>query len=119
MIRIGGPTGVDVKISDLFAYTEVTQRTGGANQFVWDIRCWGYTGTYGNKIIEVADTTEKVKNKASLTQLPPRLERFPLKNIDDMRMDILKAVDSTVAFEINKSTYAPYGLGLGNNGGDI
>ena len=47
----------------------------------------------------------------------PQLVEFPLDNIDDMRMDILEAVRSTTAFVVNKSTQAPYGLGLDFSGG--
>ena len=39
----------------------------------------------------------------------PQIEQFDLKNIDKMRMDILKA-DAGVPFAITTSTQAPYGL---------
>jgi len=42
----------------------------------------------------------------------PKVETFPLKNIDDMREDILVHTKQTNAFIINKQTQAPYGLAL-------
>lgn len=38
------------------------------------------------------------------------LEAFELENIDKMRNDILKAVDDTTPFIIDKTCYEPYGL---------
>jgi hypothetical protein len=49
----------------------------------------------------------------------PQLTEFPLDNIDDMRMDILEAVRDVTAFEINDTSEAPYGLGLGHTGDQI
>ncbi len=46
---------------------------------------------------------------------PPQLQEFPLENIDDMRMQLLENVRSTVAYEINDQTLSPYGLGLGSD----
>jgi len=106
-----------VKLNTLFNVIEVTSRpvAAGSTDIVWDVVCKVYRGLYGARDIEVANSSTLVPNKAGQTQLPPRLVRFPLKNIDDMRMDILKAVDSTTAVKINRFTYAPYGLGLGVN----
>lgn len=42
----------------------------------------------------------------------PQITTFPLKNIDDMREDILAGVKSTAEFEINRTKYAPYGNNL-------
>ncbi len=104
---------VPTRLGDLFVKVTNVRRSTGVGTYVWDVKCTGYTGIYGNAIIEAIGAY--VDNKAAQTQLPPRLQRFPLKNIDDMRMDILKAVDLTTALKINKDTYAPYGLALGNN----
>lgn len=49
----------------------------------------------------------------------PRLQAFPLKNLDEIKLDILAAVKSTSAFEINAGTAAPFGWALANNGGSI
>ena len=38
----------------------------------------------------------------------PILKEFPLENIDKMRMEILKAVDSTSPFIIDKNSIEPY-----------
>ena len=40
----------------------------------------------------------------------PKVTTFPLGNIDNMRRDILQDVYSPGAFDINGTTYAPYGL---------
>lgn len=41
-----------------------------------------------------------------------QLYTFPLKNIDNMREDILAAIKNQNAFRISNNTYAPYGLSL-------
>lgn len=41
---------------------------------------------------------------------PISLKEFPLKNIDDMREDILADVKNPNPFILDKTTYAPYGL---------
>lgn len=42
----------------------------------------------------------------------PKITTFPLKNIDDMRKDILVDVNNASSFLITSETYAPYGLPL-------
>jgi len=42
----------------------------------------------------------------------PKVETFPLSNIDDMRTSILQAVNSAAAFEIRSTSDAPYGTPL-------
>jgi hypothetical protein len=74
--------------------------------------CSGYVGprAQGQKWEMQA---QEIDNTLPVGEGKPRLERFPLSNIDDMRMDILESVRQTSAFEVDESTYAPYGLGLG------
>lgn len=43
---------------------------------------------------------------------PIKIEEFDLDNIDTMRSDILADVGSSVAYEINAASNAPYGLSL-------
>ncbi len=75
-----------------------------ANQFL----------TTGNAEWEVdADT---VGNTVEQSAGVPELVRFPLTNIDDMRMDILESVRDTTPFVVNDQTYAPYGLSLARDG---
>jgi hypothetical protein len=72
----------------------------------------GYTGarasgqTWQNDQVTIDNTEPRGLGE-------PQLEEFALDNIDDMRMDILEAVRDTTAFQINSSSQAPYGLGLG------
>lgn len=42
----------------------------------------------------------------------PKIETFPLENIDEMRKQILMAVSSPSAFIVDENTIAPYNLGL-------
>ena len=41
---------------------------------------------------------------------------FDLDNIDQMRMNILKAVEDVTAYGVNSLSDSPYGLGLGHAG---
>ena len=78
------------------------------------VECSGYVGALG-----VADwdaTAQTDVNNTSDLSGPPQLTEFPLENIDDMRMDILEAVRNTTAFQIDDTSDAPYGLGLGKSG---
>ncbi len=72
----------------------------------------GYNGTR-DSAQEWEITQTSVANVLGIGEGQPQLTEFPLDNIDDMRMDILEAVRDTTAFEINRYTEAPYGLGLG------
>lgn len=46
----------------------------------------------------------------------PEIVQFPLKNLDEIKMDVLAAVKSTEAFIIDETTLAPFGLSLDVNG---
>jgi|SaaInlStandDraft_1057018.scaffolds.fasta_scaffold09750_1 hypothetical protein len=74
------------------------------------ITCNGYIGGTGSDTW-FNDVTE-VDNVEEATEGEPQLTEFPLENIDDMRMDILQAVKNTTAFQVNRLSQAPYGLGL-------
>jgi len=58
----------------------------------WKVANWGYIEESGIR--------------------PPSIVTFPLSNLDDIKMDILAAVKSTSAFEINATTQAPFGIAL-------
>ncbi len=71
----------------------------------------GYSGTQASsQTWESEQTTVENTEEAGLGT--PQLVEFPLDNIDDMRMDILEAVRNTTAFNIDKNSESPYGLGL-------
>ena len=70
-----------------------------------------------NNDIEVEMEQQTITNTLPPGAGIPNLVRFDLNKIDDMRMDILEAVRDTTAFTIDDTTYAPYGLGLGNDAG--
>ncbi|MBB5441065.1 hypothetical protein HDC92_004769 [Pedobacter sp. AK017] len=46
----------------------------------------------------------------------PKIVNFPLKNLDDIKMDVLAAIKSTEPFIIDETSPAPFGLSLGLNG---
>jgi len=80
----------------------------------WTLTCNGYTGVTGEVMWQ--DLTTVVGNTTVIGGGDLQLVEFPLDNIDDMRKNILKYVDNTNAYQISKSTPAPYGLGLGSTG---
>ena len=83
----------------------------------YKIICTGlFSGPASKNDWELAQTT--VANTVEAGQGPPQLQEFPLANIDEMRMDILQAVKQTTPVMITSSTYAPYGLGLGQDNQD-
>lgn len=76
----------------------------------------GYISYYnynkGNTQNILTFTMGSIPNQNPVENTFPNLVSFPLKNIDDMRMDILADVKSTTPFKVNMLTYAPYGLSL-------
>jgi hypothetical protein len=59
---------------------------------------------------QITNGTLEVLN--SLTNGAPQLTSFPLKNIDDMRLNILSAANSVNPFKIDKTSLAPFGTSL-------
>ena len=57
-----------------------------------------------------------IENTIPPGQGKPKLEEFPLDNIDNMRMDILQSVKSITPFIIDENTEKPYGLSLKKQG---
>lgn len=78
------------------------------------VECSGYVGALGVADWDATGQTD-VPNTSDVSG-PPQLTEFPLENIDNMRMDILEAVRDTTAFQIDSTSAAPYGLGLGRVG---
>ena len=68
-----------------------------------------------NDVVEIEPITTTVQNTEEGLDREPKLQTFPLENIDQMRMDILAAVNQDTAFGIGENTAAPYGLSLGAN----
>jgi hypothetical protein len=81
----------------------------------YEVTCTGYMGPEGSYDWD-ATGESSVPNLVGVEDGVPQLKEFALDNIDGMRMDILEAVRDVTAFEINSSTDAPYGLGLGWTG---
>jgi hypothetical protein len=103
--------GTDTNINDLWEIVEFGYDSNGNPE----VRCSNYTGLYNNSTEWEGDQDE-IGNTEPVGAGAPVLTEFDLSNIDDMRMDILEAVRQTTAFEIDDTTYAPYGLGLGKQG---
>ena len=99
--------GVDKYITILFDTVEVVESLiPGA----WTITCSDYVGPSTNNSW-VSNQTD-ILNVEGIGTGNPELKKFPLKNIDVMREDILKAVSDVTAFEVDYTSNAPYGLGL-------
>lgn len=90
----------------IFTYTETLNPTTGERIGI-DAIVQGY---------QWAQTTlVGVQIDADTIDVPePKLTKFPLKNIDDMREDILAAIKQTTPFSIDSKTYAPYGNSIAN-----
>ena len=111
-ISIGG---TDYAMSDVYNEVVITSEENAQGQVVFTLTGSVYTGPRSaSQTWQIAQSTIANTEEAGLGL--PQLEEFPLDNIDDMRMDILEAVRDTTAFEINKDSEAPYGLGLSYSG---
>ena len=107
--------GVAQPVTDVFGFVSVVQTSEDPVEYT--ITCKQYTGVEGtSQTFDVP--TDEVENTLNEGEGQPQLTEFPLDNIDDMRMDILEAVRDTTAFEIDRNSSAPYGLGLGWEGND-
>lgn len=104
--------GTTTRIVDVFANVSETIVENDTSYYV---DCSVYTGVRGSFGYEV--NTGTVKNTLPVGEGQPQLTEFPLDNIDDMRMDILEAVRDTTAFQVDKDSASPYGLGLSYQGG--
>ena len=107
--------GVAQPVTDVFGFVSVVQTNEDPVEYT--ITCKQYTGVEGtSQTFDVP--TDDVENTLNEGQGQPQLTDFPLDNIDNMRMDILEAVRDTTAFTVDRSSEAPYGLGLGWEGGN-
>jgi len=113
-------TGVEVIVDgDVYSLEDLFNNVGQPEttftKGIYEVTCYGYSGvTTGGNDWEVEP--QQISNTVAPGQGEPILEEFDLVNIDTMRENILKAVSDTTAFEINDTTLAPYGLGLGKVG---
>lgn len=95
-------------VEQLFSTREVTFDANGKTGRV-------YLSNY--KPFNVTSTANQISNGTlevlnSTTNGAPQLSSFPLKNIDDMRLNILAAANSVNPFLITKTSPAPYGTSL-------
>ena len=95
------------KLTDMFNNIEITDAGAGA----WTITGSDWALQYSLYKITVLNTP--FPNTEQNEDGEPELQTFPLANIDQMRMNILAAVNTDTAYSITESTIAPYGLGLG------
>ena len=96
------------------------QMTDGIPGKGYNVRCYLYQGPQGTTtsfILNAGAPNNPVGNTEERGSGEPQLHAFDLDNIDEMRQDILAAVASPVAFEINGNSIEPYGLGLDTVGG--
>ena len=104
--------GTDYALTDVYNEVIITSEENDQGQVIFTLTGSVYTGPRG------ASQTWQIAQSEVLNTEPeglglPQLEKFDLSNIDDMRMDILEAVRDTTAFQIDSTSQAPYGLGLG------
>jgi hypothetical protein len=95
-------------LAEMFTNIQVNDIGDGA----WRLDCLGYSFPYQKFTMTVADPL-LIGNTLTLGDGEPELESFPLDNIDQMRMDILAAVNTASAFTVSSMSQAPYGLSLG------
>ena len=104
------------KATELFNVWEKRYKTNG-QLYMYG---WVWTGGQYDSSIEAiplpdeGGTLNKMRNGISAINGKPQLTEFPLKNIDDMRMEILENVRNVGAIVLDGTSPAPYGLGLGN-----
>ncbi len=99
-------------LTDLFYNFEYSE-IGGTYTVICTGNPAGWTGPIGINIAVVM-TQGNLPNTIVPGTGEPYLKEFPLDNIDNMRKNILAAVNSPNAYYINKDSVSPYGLGLGN-----
>jgi hypothetical protein len=97
--------GVQRKITELWRVVEVIQYPNDNGYY---IKGTGYRGQYNVGDWEMQEN--RVENTLEPEEAPPRLVRFPLGNIDEMRMDILADVKATTPFKIDWESLEPYNL---------
>lgn len=97
------------KITDLWldVYVEKVGNT-------WYARGRDYIGQYSN--VAWHDQNPLMPNKDKPEDTIISLRRFPLSNIDDMRMDILSNVAQTTPYLIDGNSLEPYGLPMKKSG---
>jgi len=84
---------------------------------------WTYDTFEGEPVLYFTNRTEEtiaitnyVTREEEIKESEPKIHLFPLKNIDDMREDILSKVKIQTPYIINQNTPAPYGLPFQTDG---
>lgn len=104
--------GTATNITNLF--TNVSILSTGT--YFIQLECSMYTGPLGNVTFNGVGY-EEIQNTVSPGDGLPRLVRFPLNNIDEMREEILQNVANPYAVVVDYQTQPPYGLGLNTAAG--
>jgi hypothetical protein len=104
--------GTIKKVTTLWQVVAVYQNP---NDTSWYVKGTGYRGAYNVSDWEMSEF--KVPNTETQQESPPRLSRFPLENIDEMRMDILADVKATTPFKVRWDSMAPYNLPIKRENG--
>lgn len=109
--------GVLTNFQSNFFVNQVGDVSAGQDGSQWNAVGNTYIGTNGQVSYEwIGINGGEMANTVPNGAGEPDLVEFPLNNIDDMRMQILENVRSAGPFYIDKTTIAPYGLGLGSYG---
>jgi hypothetical protein len=108
-------------IYELFATINAVQYPNGiigasGNVIYATITCSGYFGSASGST-GVAINNVLIDNVAAAGGGAPIVHEFPLKNINGMREEILKAVSQAGAVKVDYTSEAPYGWGLDAVGG--
>lgn len=95
---------ITTALSNILGQIDTTTDTdgNGASNISGFVQAW----VVGRQIIEV------VVKSPFMTQPIPQISTFPLKNLDDMREDILADIKNTNAFTITRARQTPYGDNL-------
>lgn len=107
-------------LTDYWQTVEVTGFTGAGGstggEYHFHVQASGYIGPEGS-VQFYTDANQTIANTLATGDGEPRLTRFRLENIDQMREEILQNVANPNAVVIDYNTQAPYGLGLGSPNG--
>jgi hypothetical protein len=109
MIRVKDSNQKIWELRELFGdiYEKIIFTIPGQGTFSQIIAQWTTGVTEANEI-------QTYIEQSNATNVVPKIETFPLENIDEMREDILEASRNNAPFIIKNTTRAPYGLPLEN-----
>lgn len=112
--------GTNYTLSEMFADITIQYEEGANGQLYILARGWRLS--FEDSDMEVipgvddAGQYTEMPNEQTAVYGTPELHEFKLKNIDDMRMELLENVRNVGAIVIDGTSPAPYGSGLGNAG---